>query len=164
MWHCDFCVLSLSLSLSEWWARYGCIVNITLLCISLSKIDIKTISPGKRLSKRYFGPNLTFLRATVTFKIRSGSLKSNKLFLPFQKSIYASLVKIHRLVQKITSGKVYRTVTLKIRSRSPKSNQLFIMSQRYNTCMYSLARIYHSVQDITSVKAISILSAAVTLK
>ena len=44
----------------------------------------------------------TFQSAHVTLKIRSRSPKSSKLFSFSQKCIYASLVKIHKLVQKIT--------------------------------------------------------------
>ena len=67
-------------------------------------------------------------------------------------SIYASLVKMNPLVQKIT----HRTnildiskcaVTLKMRSRSPKSNQLVPPSQQ---CIFaSLVKIHQLVQKIT---------------
>ena len=100
----------------------------------------------------YFGQNLTFQSAPVTLKIRSRSPKSNQPFPSSQQCIYASLVKIHRLVQKITHGNHIldicksAAVTLKIRLRSPKFNQLFPYSQQ---CIYeSLVKIHPLVQKI----------------
>ena len=81
----------------------------------------------------------------MTLKIRSMSPKSNQLVPPSQQCIYASLVKIHPLVQKITHETLFRTFqsavgTLKIRSMSPKSNQLVPPSQQ---CIYaSLVKIH----------------------
>ena len=75
----------------------------------------------------------------VTLKIRSRSPKSNQLFPSSKHCIYASLVKIHSLIQKIMHVNLFWTfqsacVILKIRSRSPKSNQLFPSSQQ---CIYA---------------------------
>ena len=92
----------------------------------------------------------TFQSASVTLKIRSRSPKSDLLF-PFpQQCIYASLVKIHLLVQK-TTHYIWTfqsaAVTLKIRSRSPNSNQLVPLSQQ---CIHaSLVKIHQMVQKIT---------------
>ena len=99
--------------------------------------------------KPFSGQNLTFL-VKVT--------KSNQLFPSSQICFYASLVKIHPLVQKITNrNKATWTptnltfqsagVTLKIRPRSPKSNQYFPLCQQ---CIYaSLVKIHPLVQKIT---------------
>ena len=46
----------------------------------------------------------TFQSAPLTFKIRSRSPKSNKLFPSSQQCIYATLVKFHKLIQKIMHG------------------------------------------------------------
>ena len=46
-------------------------------------------------------PYDTFHSAGMTLKIRSRSPKPNQLFLPSQQCIYASLVKMHLLAQKI---------------------------------------------------------------
>ena len=87
----------------------------------------------------------------MTLKIRSRSPKSNLLFPFSQQYIFASLVKIHPLFQKITHETILWTfqsaiVTLKIRSTSPKSNQLFPSSQ---LCIYaSLVKIHQLVQKI----------------
>ena len=91
---------------------------------------------------------LTFQSAGVTLKIRPRSPK-NQLF-PFSKQwIYASLVKIRQLVQKIMHrnhifGHVSAALTLKIRSRSPKFNQLFPSSQQCINA--SLVKIHPLVQ------------------
>ena len=50
-------------------------------------------------------PNLISFHGLVTLKMRSRSPKSNQLFLPSQLCIYASLVKIHPVVQKISRRK-----------------------------------------------------------
>ena len=78
--------------------------------------------------RQYMNPLFwTFHSAGFFLKIRSRSPKSNQLF-PFSKQcIYASLVKIHQVVQKITHGNPILDiqsvdVTLKITPRSPKSN------------------------------------------
>ena len=87
----------------------------------------------------------------MTLKITSRSPKSNQLFSFFQQCIYASLVKIHPLVQKVTHGHHILTfqsahVALKIRSRSPKSYKLFPSSQQ---CIHaSLVKIHQLVQMI----------------
>ena len=92
------------------------------------------------------------LKNEVTLKIRSRSPKSNQLFPSSQQSIYASLVKIHPLIQKICKETLFWTfqsanVTLKTRSRSPKSNVLFPSSQQ---CIYaSLVKTHPMVQTIT---------------
>ena len=57
------------------------------------------------MRKRNFGQNLIFFSAAVALKIRSRSPKFNQLFSPSKQCIYASLVKIHPLVQKIMSRK-----------------------------------------------------------
>ena len=94
----------------------------------------------------------TFQSAAVTLKIRSRSPKLNQLFLSSQQCIYAKLVKIHPLVQKINMETIFwtfqsGTVTLKIRSRSSKFDQLFPSSQQ---CIYaSLVKIHPLVQKIT---------------
>ena len=98
----------------------------------------------------------TFQSAPVTLRIRSRSPKSNKLFSFSQQCIYASLVKIHLLVQKImhrneSGSRQFWTfqsapVTLKIKSSPPKSNQSFPLSQQ---CIYaSLVKIHELVQKI----------------
>ena len=81
----------------------------------------------------------------------SRSPKSNHFFPMSQWCFYASLVKIHQLVQKISVQSrlifsLYSVVNSKIRSRSPKSDNIFKPSQRYKT--WSLARICHLVQEI----------------
>ena len=104
------------------------------------------------IQKPYFGQNLTFQSAPVTLKIRSRSPKSNQPFLSSQQCFYASLVKIHRLVQKITHRNHMLDVSkcycdLENRSRSPKFNQLFLS---YQQCIYaSLVKIHPLVQKIT---------------
>ena len=50
-------------------------------------------------------PNLISFHGLVTLKMRSRSPKSNQLFPPSQPCIYASLVKIHPVVQKISRRK-----------------------------------------------------------
>ena len=53
-------------------------------------------------------PNMISFHGLVTLKMRSRSPKSNQLFPPSQPCIYASLVKIHPLVQKnIASERSY---------------------------------------------------------
>ena len=47
---------------------------------------------------------MTFQSAGVILKIRSRSPKSNHQFLFSQQCIYASLIKIYQLAQKITHG------------------------------------------------------------
>ena len=59
---------------------------------------------GDRVRKRLFF-TVFILYRLVTLKIRSRLPKSNQLFSPSQQCIYASLLKIHVLVQKIMSGK-----------------------------------------------------------
>ena len=49
-------------------------------------------------------PYVGHLKCHVTLKIRQRSPNSNKLFSSSQQCIYASLVKIHPLVQKIMHG------------------------------------------------------------
>ena len=104
------------------------------------------------IQKPYFGQNLTFQSAPVTLKIRSRSPKSNGLFPSSQQCIYASLVKTHQLVQKITHGNHILDTSkhrcdLEIRSRSPKFNQLFPSSKQ---CIYaSLIQIHPLIQKIT---------------
>ena len=94
---------------------------------------------------------MIFQSAGMTLKIRSRSPKSNLLFPFSQQYIFASLVKIRLLVQKITHETIFWTfesaiVILKIRSMSPKSNQLF---PSYKKCMYaSLVNIHRQVQKI----------------
>ena len=92
----------------------------------------------------------------MTLKIRSRSPKSNLSFPFSQQYVFASLVKIHPLVQKIIHGNhIFRTiqsaaVTLKIRSRSPKSNQLFHFLPTMYLCKFdqnpSLQKITHGNQ------------------
>ena len=53
----------------------------------------------------------TFKKVAVTLKIKSRSPKSNQLFIPSQHCIYASLVKICPLVQKITPGNEISYIT-----------------------------------------------------
>ena len=50
-------------------------------------------------------PNLISFHGLVTLKMRSRSPKSNQHFLPSQLCIYASLVKIHPVAQKISRRK-----------------------------------------------------------
>ena len=66
-------------------------------------------------------PNLISFHGLVTLKMRSRSPKSNQLFPPSQPCIYASLVKIHPLVQKISRKKeATRTRTpTRTRTRTP---------------------------------------------
>ena len=86
-----------------------------------------------------FGSNLAVCPA-LTLKNRSGSPKSNQLFIMSQCYIHANLVEICQPVHEIWCTQALLdlnlavlspTVTLKIRSRSQKPNQLFIMSQCY---------------------------------
>ena len=99
---------------------------------------------------KLFCQNLTF-KVLVDLEKMSRSPKSN-IFCPMSKwCFYASLVKIHQLVEEIVCRQgsfysLYSVVTLKIRSMSPKSEQIFTLSQRYN--IWSLARIRHLVQGI----------------
>ena len=87
---------------------------------------------------KLFCQNLTF-KVLVDLENMSRSPKSNN-FCPMCKwCFYASLVKIHQLVQEIVCRQgsfyslySYSVVTLKIRSMSPKSDQIFKLSQRYN--------------------------------
>ena len=93
----------------------------------------------------------TFQSVAVTLKIRSRSSKSNQHFPSSQHCIYASLVKIHPLVQKITQGNNILDISkcpcdLENKSRSPKSNQLFPFSKQ---CIFaSLVKIHQLVQKI----------------
>ena len=93
---------------------------------------------------------MTFQSAGVTLKIRSRSPESNQQTLFSQQCIYASLIKVHGLVQKITHKTIFWTfqsasVTLKIRSRSPNSNLLFSSQQ----CIYAgLVKIHLLAQKI----------------
>ena len=85
----------------------------------------------------------------MTLKIRSRSLKSNKL------SILSNLFRLANLL------------TLKSRSRSPKPNQLFIMSKYYIHA--NLVEISQPVHEIWCIQALfglnlAVLSPAVTLK
>ena len=66
--------------------------------------------------KPYFGH---FKVPHVTLKIRSILPKSNQLFPSSQQCIYASLVKIHRLVQKIVNG----NESVRRRRRDPHHKQ-----------------------------------------
>ena len=97
----------------------------------------------------------------VTLKIKSRSPKSNQLFPPFQQCIYASLVKIHRLVQKTmnrkeaTRFKIMPVWPWKL-SKGHQNNQLFPYSQ---LCIYaSLVKINPTVQKITHRNHISDIS------
>ena len=56
----------------------------------------------------------TFQSAGVTLKIRSRSPKSNLLFPSSQQCVYASLVEIHPLAQKISHGKEADEIRTKI--------------------------------------------------
>ena len=72
----------------------------------------------------------------MTLKIRSRSTKSNHIFAYIQQCIYASLVKIHQLVQQKSMETLFWTfqsarMTLKIRSSSSKSNQLIPLPTMY---------------------------------
>ena len=67
-------------------------------------------------------PNLISFHELVTLKMRPRSLKSNQLFPPSQSCIYASLVKIHPLVQKISRRKEATRTHTRTRTRSaPKT-------------------------------------------
>ena len=102
-----------------------------------------------RVQTIFFYQNLT-VKVLVDLENMSKSPISN-IFYPMSKwCFYASLVKIHQLVQEIVCRQasfysLYSVVTLKIRSMSPKSNQISKLSQRYN--IWSLARIRHLVQE-----------------
>ena len=99
---------------------------------------------------KLFCQNLTF-KVLVDLENMSMLPKSNN-FCPMSKwCFYASLVKIHQLVQEIVCRQgsfysLYSVVTLKIRSMSINSDQIFKLSKRYN--IWSLARIRHLVQEI----------------
>ena len=90
------------------------------------------------------------LKCRWDLKNRSRSPKSNQLFHSSQYCMYASLVKIHPLVQTITHGNHILYISkchcdLEIRSRSPKSDQLFPSSKQ---CTYaSLVKIDQLVQN-----------------
>ena len=68
---------------------------------------VQVCSKSIHLFRRYRvrKPNLISFHGLVTLKMRSRSPKSNQLFPPSQPCIYASLVKIHPLVQKISRKK-----------------------------------------------------------
>ena len=87
----------------------------------------------------------------MTLKIRSRPPNFDHLFLPSHQCIYASLVKLHSLVQKISREAIFWTfqctpVTLSTRSRSSKSNQIFHSSQQCTNA--SLVKIHYLVQNI----------------
>ena len=67
-------------------------------------------------------PNLISFHGLVTLKMRSRSPKSNQLFPPSQPCIFASLVKIHLLVQKISRRKEATRTPTRTQTRSaPKT-------------------------------------------
>ena len=84
---------------------------------------VQVCSKSIHLFRRYRvrKPNLISFHGLVTLKMRSRSPKSNQLFPPSQPCIYASLVKIHPLVQKISRKKeATRTRTpTRTRTRTP---------------------------------------------
>ena len=69
--------------------------------------SVQVWSKSIHLFRRYRvgKPNLISFHGLVTLKMKSRSPKSNQLFPPSQPCIYASLVKIHPLVQKISHRK-----------------------------------------------------------
>ena len=106
----------------------------------------------------------------MTLKILSRSPKFYQLFPFSQHCIYASLVKLHPLIQKIMQGNPILDiskggVTLKIRSRSPQFDLLFPYFQQ---CIYACLVEIHLhvlIQKIKHGNPISyIQSADVTLK
>ena len=86
----------------------------------------------------------TLKKVAVTLKIKSRSPKSNQLFTPSQHCIYASLVKICPLVQKITPGNEISYITKGRRDLenlvkvTKKSNQLFTPYQTLYLCKFGL--------------------------
>ena len=74
---------------------------------SLNNALVQVWSKSIHLFRRYRvgKPNLVSFHGLVTLKMRSRSPKFNQLFPPSQPCIYASLVKIHLLVQNISRRK-----------------------------------------------------------
>ena len=111
----------------------------------------------------------TLKKVAVTLKIKSRSPKSNQLFTPSHHCIYASLVKICPLVQKITARNEISYITKrslwpwKLSQGHQKYKQLFPSSQQ---CICaSFIKICSLVQKIKSGNEISHpKKVAVTLK
>ena len=124
-----------------------CILPQWYNTLSLARIQCSI----QEMYKKHSLVKIWHFKVPVTLKIRSRSPKSSQSLPSSQQCMYASLVKIHQLVQKITCKTIFwifqsAAVTLKIRSRSLKLNQLFPFSQQ---CIYaSLVKIHPLVQEI----------------
>ena len=92
--------------------------------------------------KKHILVKMIFQSAPMTLKNRPRSPTSNQQFPLFKQCIYASLIKIHPLVLKITHINHILDIskTMKIRSRSPKSNLLFPFSHQ---CIFASLNNIH---------------------